>query len=141
MAPSNNGLPLNLQLFGRNVDDIVEGTVKASSKALRENLIKAGVNVPDYANAAHHIVAGTSRKANEARAILQKYGIGINDAANGVFLPTAKGVAESAYHPSLHTNMYYDVVNEMLKSAKSKDDVIDILDYIADQLSKGTFMK
>ena len=125
----------------KQVENVVEGTVKASSKELRENLIKAGVNAPDYSNAAHHIIAGTSQKANEAKAILQKFGIGINDAANGVFLPTVKDIAESAYHPSLHTNEYYDVVNDMLKRAQSKDDVLDILDDIADQLSKGTFMK
>jgi hypothetical protein len=41
-------------------------------------LIESGVEVPDYPNAAHHIVAGSSPKAAEARAILQRYGIDIN---------------------------------------------------------------
>lgn len=65
----------------------------------------------------------------------------INDASNGVFLPTAKGVSNSAYHPSLHTNAYYNKVNDMLKGATSKEDVIDILSDICEQLAKGTFMK
>lgn len=35
---------------------------KPNSKALRQNLIEAGVKVPEYPNAAHHIVAGRSKK-------------------------------------------------------------------------------
>ena len=66
---------------------------------------------------AHHIVAGSSPKAAQARAILQKYGVDINDAANGTFLLTVKGVAEGAYHPSLHTNAYYDKINKLLSDA------------------------
>ncbi len=112
---------------------------KPSSKVLRQNLIEAGVEVPDYPNAAHHIVAGNAPKAAEARAILQKYGVDINDAANGTFLPTVKDVAEGAYHPSLHTDSYYRKVTELLSSAKSQDDVLDILDDIAEQLQNGTF--
>ena len=112
-----------------------------SSKVLRQNLIDAGVEVPDYPNAAHHIVAGSSPKAAEARAILQKYGVDINDAANGTFLPTVRDVAEGAYHPSLHTNTYYDKVNKLLSEATCKEDVLDILEFIGDELSSGTFMQ
>ena len=133
------------------VEEVVEETAEAvvkegleslsapSSKALRQNLIEAGVDVPSYPNAAHHIVAGSSPKAEEARAILQKFGIDINDAANGVFLPTAKDAAESAYHPGLHTDKYYRMVTEMLSQVTSKEDVLDILSDIAEQLANGTF--
>ena len=113
----------------------------SSSKVLRQNLIDAGVEVPGYPNAAHHIVAGSSPKAAEARAILQKYGVDINDAANGTFLPTVKDVAEGAYHPSLHTNAYYDKINKLLSEATCKEDVLDILEFIGDELSSGTFMQ
>ena len=112
-----------------------------SSKVLRQNMIHARGSVPDYPNAAHHIVAGNSPKAAEARAVLQKYGIDINDAVNGIFLPTVKDVAEGAYHPSLHTNAYYDKINKVLSKATTKDDVLDILDFIGDELSSGTFMQ
>ena len=58
-----------------------------SSRALARALRAAG-NVPPPGSAAHHIV---SRKetapADPARAILSKFGIGINAAENGVFLP------------------------------------------------------
>lgn len=112
-----------------------------SSKVLRQNLIDAGVEAPDYPNAAHHIVAGNSPKAAEARAILQKYGIDINDSANGVFLPTVKDVAEGAYHPSLHTNAYYDEINNLLSGVTSKQEALDVLNYISESLQNGTFMK
>ena len=112
-----------------------------SSSALRKNLVDASIKVPDYPNAAHHIVAGNSPKASEARAIMQKYGVDINDASNGVFLPTAKDASSSAYHPSIHTNAYYDEINKLLSKATSKEDVLDILDFIGDELKNGTFTK
>ena len=110
-----------------------------SSKVLRKNLIASGSEAPDYANAAHHIVAGSAKKASTARSILQKFGVDINDASNGVFLPTANGVSVAANHRTLHTNLYYDKVNSMLLMATSKDDVLDILDEIRDELLNGTF--
>lgn len=62
----------------------------SSSKKLREALIAAGEQVLDFDNAAHHIVAGTSQNAVEARKVLENCGIDINDAANCIFLPTVK---------------------------------------------------
>ncbi len=98
-----------------------------------------GIKAPEYPNAAHHIVAGNARKAAQARDILKKFGININDAKNGVYLPTVKGVTKGAYHHSLHTDSYYRKVTELLSSAKSKDDAMSILGDIAEQLQKGTF--
>lgn len=112
---------------------------KASSKLLRENLIKAGKKVPNYPNAAHHIVAGNAKKAEGSRKILSKFGIDINDAVNGVFLPTQKGVSNGVYHPSLHTDKYYLTVEQMLKQAESKEEAIDVLKNIATKLMNGTF--
>jgi len=43
------------------------------------------------------------------------------------------------YHPSLHTDGYYRRVTEALSIATSKEDIIDILADIAEQLSKGIF--
>ena len=116
-------------------------TSRPSSRVLRKNMKEAGIEEPDYPNAAHHIVAGKSPKARESRKILEKYGIDINDAANGVFLPTKKGVSNSAYHPSLHKKEYYIKVNEALRNANSKEDILFILDDIREQLLEGTFIK
>ena len=113
--------------------------VNPSSKKLRENMIESGKVEPSYKNAAHHIVAGSSQKAAEARSILEKYDIDINSADNGVFLPTEKGVSNASYHPSLHTNEYYRKVNSLLNNANSREDVLDILDMISDDLLDGSF--
>ncbi|CVK19390.1 hemagglutinin repeat-containing protein [Sporomusa sphaeroides] len=125
---------------GKLVVKEVEKITSASSRKLGDNLVAAGVERPDYASAAHHIVAGNSVKANEARAILQKYGIDIDDAANGVFLPTVKDVSNSAYHPSLHTNAYYEKVTNLLQDVTTKEEALDILNKISNQLKNGTFM-
>lgn len=116
----------------------------AAAKVLGQNLenathLGARSVKPSFKHAAHHIAAGFSKKAAEARRILKKYGIDINAAENGVFLPIQKGVSKACYHPKLHTNAYYKRVNDMLQKARSKDDVIAILDDIAEQLLNGTF--
>ena len=122
----------------KKVAKALEKLSKPSSSKLRKNLIKAGVKEPDYPHAAHHIVAGNSPKAEEAREILLKYGIDINDAENGVFLPTVKEVG-GAYHPSLHTNEYYRKINSLLRRANSREDALDILDMISEELLEGVF--
>lgn len=114
-----------------------------SSRKLGRNLENANLGErsvrPTHKHASHHIVAGYSRKAADTRKILKKFGVGINDAINGVFLPTTKGVSPACYHPKLHTNAYYNTVHSMLKQASSKSEVISILNKIADMLLKGTF--
>lgn len=64
-----------------------------------------------------------------------------NDAANGVFLSTVKGISDAACHPGLHTKDYYEKVNKLLGEAKNKDDALDTLKYISEVLQNGTFMK
>jgi len=79
----------------RKLSDSAEN--RASSKALRKNMIAAGEIEPSYRNAAHHIVAGSSKKAEEARKILSKYNIGINSAENGIFLPIKEGLLDRTF--------------------------------------------
>lgn len=54
--------------IAKHGDDFVQSL--PSSKKLRRNLELAGVEVPDYPNAAHHIVAGSAPGAENAREIL-----------------------------------------------------------------------
>jgi hypothetical protein len=62
---------------------------KSSRRALGRALEASGVaRQPGYE--AHHIVAGGFEDADPARQVLQKFGIGINEASNGVFLPADK---------------------------------------------------
>lgn len=80
-------------------------------------MIAVGIEVPSYSNAAYHIVAGGSQKAEKARQVLEHWGIDINDPANGVFLSIDKKVVEGIYHPSFHTNNHYREVNERIVAA------------------------
>ncbi len=124
------------QEFGIYSNGVSSG---ADSRILRNNL-KKGTSEPTYANAAHHIVAGDAPAAKEARAILERFNVKINDAMNGVFLPDVPGVPNITYHRSVHTNEYYRKVNEMLSEATSKKDVEDILNSIRSSLENGTFI-
>ena len=126
--------------YADNAIKILEKGSKPSARVLRDNMIKKlGKVTPNFPFATHHIVAGKDKRAASARAILLKYGIDINDAVNGVFLPTVKNVSPAAYHRSLHTKKYYDNVNEMLNKATSKQEVIDVLETIYTELLNGTF--
>ena len=112
---------------------------KPSSAKLGENIIASGRAKPSYDCAAHHIIAGSSKKAADARAILQKYSIDINCAENGVFLPTDKSILSGTYHPSMHTNVYYEEVNNLMSGVQSREEALEMLNYIRECLEQGTF--
>jgi len=114
---------------------------RASSEALAKNLEGAGVTRPANTDA-HHIVAGGAKKAGPAQAVLKRFGININDANNGVFLPSNKkspNPTGAAVHRTLHTNDYYDEVNALLTQATTRQQVLDMLSYIRSQLLSGGF--
>ena len=113
---------------------------KADSKKLKAAMEEAGIQTPNYPYAAHHIVAGDAKRAQESREKLIELGIGINDAVNGVYLPTDKNTLTMAtYHPSLHTNVYYDTVNERLRDATTYNEGVNALNKIRNELLNGTF--
>ncbi len=101
----------------------------SSSRALGSALVAAGFARPAN-SAAHHIVAATAGAAQRAQEVLLRFGIGINDAMNGVFLPRA-------FHESLHTNAYYQAVNSMLAAATTRHEALLILDRIRTLLLEG----
>jgi len=105
--------------------------VAPSSRTLARALEKSGEVRPPNA-AAHHIVAASAPDALPARTILQKYGIGLDEAVNGTFLPIDQ-------HVRLHTRSYYAAVNDALSNAKSKEDVVRIIDSIRRRLKAGGF--
>ncbi|MWP62702.1 hypothetical protein GQ593_10145 [Gilliamella sp. Pas-s25] len=89
-----------------------------TSCQLGEALEKAGVFRPEN-TAAHHIVAEGAKNAEPARKILEKYGIDINGAMNGVFLPTNKNTSNlpGIMHNGRHPDAYIDEVNKRLRNA------------------------
>ncbi len=87
-------------------------------------------------------MAQNAPDAAKSRAILQKFGIGIDEADNGVFLPSNKVSPNpngSAVHRSLHTGEYYRAVEQALEKANSKEKVIEALNIIRLSLENGGY--
>jgi RHS repeat-associated protein len=112
---------------------------KASSDALAKALENSGESRP-VGSAAHHIVAGNAKAAAPARAVLERFGIGINESSNGVFLPASRGSVNfygRAVHSTLHTNTYYESVNGILSQATTRQEALEALDSIRQALLTG----
>jgi RHS repeat-associated protein len=108
------------------------------SKVLRENLKKAGVSVPKFPNAAHHIVPGTQNQPDAimARTHLANLGIESNDAANGVFLEYRKSkgattIGTGTIHNEVHTEVYFAKVRRRLQRATIQQEAKEVLQEIA----------
>lgn len=114
---------------------------KTPSEILGGNLEAAGVPRPPD-TAAHHIVPYGDRRAQRIRDLLGSFNppIDLNSAANGVFLPSRPGsTAPGAYHPSLHSDDYYNAINRDLGRINNRDRAIDILNRIRESLLDGTY--
>jgi len=125
--------------YRRDLEEVRAGG--ASSRALARYLEISGVKRPP-GYAAHHIVAGNDAEAADARIVLRRFGIGINEAVNGVFLPANKAtqvIAGKTIHASLHTDAYYKAVNDALRGLTTRQEVIDKLQSIARALEAGEF--
>jgi hypothetical protein len=116
---------------GPNAAAPTAGAVTHPSRVLGRSLEAAG-HVRPPGLAAHHIVAHTARDAAPARAVLQKFGIGINEASNGVFL-------QQSVHANLHKRAYYQAINDMLSQAATRQEALQLLDAIRQGLLSGSF--
>ena len=111
---------------------------------LRENMYKVQEynGVRNYCiersnSRAHHIV-GDNPSTIEAEIILKRYGIDINDPMNGVFLPSdVDSPLKGVIHEGRHTNEYHDIVNQRLRMATSREDCLEILQSIKEDLING----
>ncbi|GAA4671655.1 hypothetical protein Prum_074610 [Phytohabitans rumicis] len=118
---------------------------KASSKVLGRNLVDAGVQRPEGTDA-HHIVAGEKAIADPARQVLEAYGISINAAENGVFLPAhtkSPNPTGATVHRTL-PDKYYTKVNELVLRAGAtgrKEEVLETLESIRTGLLQGDFVE
>jgi A nuclease family of the HNH/ENDO VII superfamily with conserved AHH len=81
---------------------------------------------------AHHIAARAAASAREARIVLQKCGIDVNGARNGVYLPRD-------FHRRMHTKLYYGAVNDVLSSVDSPEEAVQRLADIGRRLLRGHF--
>jgi RHS repeat-associated protein len=110
-----------------------------NAKILGDNLVASGVARPAE-TAAHHIVASTNKKAAPARQQLANFGIDINDASNGVFLPiktASKNPTGASVHTRIHTEDYYTYVNDLMAGARNAREARDVLDHVRRQLQGG----
>lgn len=117
------------------------------SRTLTTNINKAnkGQVRPDFTDA-HHIVGRLDLRAARARDFLFAWGIGINDASNGVFLPRyvssiVPSLPQASPHQNLHTDKYYLAVTMRLIPIRAKDASIGriALSTIKGELIAGIF--
>ncbi len=120
-------------------DSIVE---RSNSKKLGEALEAAGQPRP-FGYEPHHIVpsgAGGTDMA-DLRVKLQGFGIDLDSAVNGIWLPgpNAPLNAPEAYHRTLNNDVYNKTVLDEFKDVNDQARAITILADIAEQLKSGTF--
>jgi len=62
-------------------------------------------------------------------------GIGVDEAANGVFLPRSLEFAGTGTaHSTVHTNAYYQRINDLMSGASTRTEAIDTLLMIRNRL-------
>ncbi|MER6591182.1 SpvB/TcaC N-terminal domain-containing protein [Micromonospora purpureochromogenes] len=127
---------------GRAADAVLvhnSGPCSVNAKALAGSLTAANVVRPAE-TAAHHIVASGAKAAAPARAHLTSLGVGINEAANGVYLPRFVSSANplgAAVHSTTHSPAYYAEVNRLILQTKTAAEARNVLAYIGKQLAAG----
>ena len=124
--------------------DILGLSCSYDAKKLRKNMLASGEMEPDYKNAAHHIVKSNDPKTQGLREHFENYGININDADNGVFLPSSLKVKTennltAISHSKIHTNDYVKKVNDRLINLHSESEIRTELRNIKTEILHGTF--
>jgi len=118
---------------------------KSNSQALGENLRNAGDYPPKGYEGyePHHMVpSNAGGPAMEAvRQRLQSFGINLNDAVNGVWLPTSRSAegAPGAYHPRLNNDEYNRAIEQAFRNVTTRQDAEATLRDIKTQLQNETF--
>ncbi|WP_415134271.1 AHH domain-containing protein [Ottowia sp.] len=72
--------------------------------------------------------------------MLERFDIDINSPDNGVFLPNKpSSEAPGSYHPRLNNRDYYEQLNIDFEGVSSRQEALDVLRNIRDQLLSGTY--
>lgn len=122
---------------------------KIHSKKLSDNILASSNSKRPENTAAHHIVAWNDVRASQSRLRLAAFGIDIDHAANGVFLPRfSRNVPmtsmPNAYaHSTVHTKEYYlnveFLLEETIAEGLGRKEIIETLKDIAEDLQSGEF--
>ena len=96
------------------------------SRTLDRNIRNATGTTRHTLADAHHIVSSGHPRAEESRRILFDWGIGINDADNGVYLPKKwlpklQGLEKATAHEMIHSPDYYFEVEARLAVIQFED--------------------
>ena len=110
-------------------------------RTLSRNIVAATAQSRPANTCAHHIVALGDPEARESRNLLYNWGIGINDADNGVFLPS-KGMGlpdhpNAAHHTPSHKQLYHLEVYSQLSRRNGSEDGRRGLRSLKSQLLSG----
>ncbi|MDA1620035.1 AHH domain-containing protein [Bacillus cereus group sp. TH204-1LC] len=114
-----------------------------ASKILREELKDAGIELPPYSNAAHHLTPWNDSRAEKAQKLLKEFEIDHDSATNGVFLPykVNEYVTTEVLHIGKHSLEYILEVERVLSLVKKRDgtqeDAVDALHDIRERLLNG----
>jgi HNH/ENDO VII superfamily nuclease len=108
----------------------------ANSGVLRHNMTQLLGQAP-VGSQAHHIVGAVSKFGKRSRDKLGKLGIDINSVSNGVFLPGCKGKGVGTIHCGKHTQKYEQLVWDLLKKAKTREQAVNVLGDIRKELLSG----
>ncbi|NJA04228.1 hypothetical protein HC024_00515 [Methylococcaceae bacterium WWC4] len=103
-----------------------------STYTLTKKIVKERGETKDEGAATHHIVAWGDERAQRSRAILDKVGMDINDANNGLFI-------HGRYHDYLHTGRYHQEVFRSLEGLTTYGDVAAALAVIRTRIQAGIF--
>lgn len=117
------------------------------SRVLAKNINRAsGGQAREKETDTHHIVGRPDWRAHAARAYLFAWGIGINDADNGVYLPRCRSTLIASMpgacsHRHLHTDDYYFNVEQRLRYVLDQPTPAarEVLRRIKSALISGTF--
>lgn len=108
-SPSGTILFKNMMLFQEN---------KKIKAILKEKVLSKRLGQKGFQ--AHHVVAGNSPTAKKTRKILEKCGIDINDARNGILLPMhSKSIFKGSLHGN-HIREYDEIVYKRISEAYRK---------------------
>jgi RHS repeat-associated protein len=119
-------------LKGKDVNNDAALSVGSNSRALARNITKETGEVKEKGQDAHHIVAANKGRAMPAKMILDSVGMSIDSVFNGIFL-------DSSFHRRMHTNAYYDAVNDRLEGASTYPEVAFRLSLIKASIKLGYF--
>lgn len=137
---ATRGVLRRLGFADDQIDEALEALVKTryggdpSSEKLGKNMRAIGNAKPSGYYDAHHLVMLSKNRNPIAQQKLKEFGIDIDSAVNGVWVP--KWV-----HERTHTKAYSEAVEKLFETADSLEDVMTALDILKIRVLRGDFLK